>query len=244
MMTTMTSKLALGFSSALAGDRPDRTGHHGARTAGGRRASRRGPGQRRPQHPARRPERLRRSRATVHEQEVLARVYSRIHWDKMLVGSTLELEVRDDGTAFLRGAVPTKASKERAVVLARDTVGVNKVVNELTILPPPRVIRRPSGDHGTGPRGDHQQALTYAITQPDRCGPSSLRLGGTAARCVPTRAGVAESGSCPSENLVHSTRSVGRRSVGPSTAGGKPGMDHPFSDLLERSRKPARSSSA
>lgn len=86
-----------------------------------------------------------RSSASVHEQEVLARVYSRIHWDKMLVAATMEIEVREDGTAFLRGAVPSKPAKDRAVVLARDTVGVTQVVDELTVVPPPppRVIVAP-----------------------------------------------------------------------------------------------------
>jgi hyperosmotically inducible periplasmic protein len=76
----------------------------------------------------------------AYEQELLARVYSRIHWDKYLVGSTLEIQVQADGTAILRGAVPDKVYKDRAVVLARDTVGISKVVDELTVSPPARVI--------------------------------------------------------------------------------------------------------
>jgi hyperosmotically inducible protein len=143
MMTTMTSKLALGFSSALLAAAliaPAVTVHarQGAGERAGEALDNAGRNIRRGVQNA-----FARSRATVHEQEVLARVYSRIHWDKMLVGSTLELEVRDDGTAVLRGAVPNKASKERAVVLARDTVGVTQVVDELTILPPARVIPAP-----------------------------------------------------------------------------------------------------
>ena len=81
-----------------------------------------------------------RARMAVHEQQVIARVYSRLHWDKVLVGSALDLEVSADGTAVLRGAVPDDAAKKRAVVLTRDTVGVTQVVDELTVLPPPRVI--------------------------------------------------------------------------------------------------------
>jgi hyperosmotically inducible protein len=83
------------------------------------------------------------SKAAVYEQELLSRVYSRIHWDKLLVGSTLELQVQADGTAILRGAVTDKASKDRAVVLARDTVGINRVVDELNVLPRARVIPAP-----------------------------------------------------------------------------------------------------
>jgi hyperosmotically inducible periplasmic protein len=140
---TKTSKLALGFSSALLATAliaPAITvyAQQGVGEQAGEALDNAGRNIKRGVQNA-----FARSRATVHEQEVLARVYSRIHWDKMLVGSTLELEVRDDGTALLRGAVPTKAARERAVLLARDTVGVNKVVDELTVLPPPRVIVAP-----------------------------------------------------------------------------------------------------
>jgi len=81
-----------------------------------------------------------RTRANVHDQEIISRVYSRLHWDKALVGSTLELEVRDAGTAVLRGAVADEAATARAVDLARETVGVTLVVDEMTVLPPLRVI--------------------------------------------------------------------------------------------------------
>ncbi len=83
----------------------------------------------------------------VHNQDIMSRVYSRIHWDKTLVGSTLELEVLDGGTAVVRGAVPDAAARQRAILLARDTVGVTQVVDQLTILPPVRVI--PAAPPGT-----------------------------------------------------------------------------------------------
>ena len=82
-----------------------------------------------------------RTRASVHNQETISRVYSRVHWDKTLVGSTLELEVLGDGsTVILRGAVADAAAKQRAVLLARDTVGVGQVVDELTVAPPTAIV--------------------------------------------------------------------------------------------------------
>lgn len=90
-----------------------------------------------------------RTRANVHDQEVISRIYSRIHWDKALVGSTLELEVRDGGTAVLRGGVADEAARKRAVDLAKETVGVTLVVDELTVLPPPRIIPAPPGPAAT-----------------------------------------------------------------------------------------------
>ena len=74
----------------------------------------------------------------VYEQTVLARVSSRVHWMKKLVGPTLELEVRDDGSASLCGAGSSKVSKDRAVLQAADTGGVTQVIDELTVPPPAR----------------------------------------------------------------------------------------------------------
>ncbi len=84
-----------------------------------------------------------RARMAVHEQQVLTRVYSRLHWDKALVGSALEVEVFADGTTALRGAVPDEATRKRASVLTRDTVGVTRVVDELVVAPA-RVIEAPA----------------------------------------------------------------------------------------------------
>ena len=79
----------------------------------------------------------------VHEQQVIARVYSRLHWDKALVGSSLEVEVFADGTTVLRGAVADEATRKRASALTRDTVGVTRVVDELVVAPA-RVIEAPA----------------------------------------------------------------------------------------------------
>lgn len=83
---------------------------------------------------------IERGRAPIVDRQLLTRVFGRIQWDKTLAGSTLDLEVRDEGTVFLRGAVATPEAKDRAVLLAKDTIGVTQVVDELTILPPARVI--------------------------------------------------------------------------------------------------------
>jgi hypothetical protein len=69
----------------------------------------------------------------VYENPLVARVHARLQWEKLLAGSTLELEVRDDGTAILRGEVTSKEAKERAFLLARDTIGINRVIDELRV---------------------------------------------------------------------------------------------------------------
>jgi hyperosmotically inducible protein len=81
-----------------------------------------------------------RTRTSVQNMEVVSRVYSRIHWDKSLTTAMLDLEVQAGGIAVLRGVVPDAAAKTKAVALAADTVGVTRVVDELSIVPPTRVV--------------------------------------------------------------------------------------------------------
>jgi hyperosmotically inducible periplasmic protein len=75
------------------------------------------------------------TKAAAYEQDLLSRVYGRIHWDKYLASSTLEIQTQADGTVILRGATADKVRKERAVALARDTVGITRVIDEITISP-------------------------------------------------------------------------------------------------------------
>jgi len=81
-----------------------------------------------------------RGEAAVRETDVLGRVYGRIHWDKKLTDAVIELQVAPDGTTTLRGSVADAAAKKRAVILARDTVGVTTVVDQLTIADEATVI--------------------------------------------------------------------------------------------------------
>jgi osmotically-inducible protein OsmY len=70
----------------------------------------------------------------VNRMETHSRVYSRLHWDKALHGARLEVLMLRDGTVLLRGQVSDTAAKTQAVALARDTVGVSAVVDELVPL--------------------------------------------------------------------------------------------------------------
>ena len=73
-----------------------------------------------------------RAKASVNALNVEARVYGRLHWDKSLEGATLDISMAKDGTVTLTGVVADLAAKARAVQLAGDTVGVTRVVNQLT----------------------------------------------------------------------------------------------------------------
>ncbi len=72
------------------------------------------------------------TRESVHSMGVAARVYGRLHWDKALQSSTLNVKV-EGGVATLTGSVPSAEARAKAVTLAAETVGVNKVVDELTV---------------------------------------------------------------------------------------------------------------
>jgi len=80
-------------------------------------------------------EQFARTQASIHSMGVEGRIYGRLHWDKALNGSKIDLSVDKDGVATLRGNVPAITAKAKAVELARDTVGVVRVKDELTVVP-------------------------------------------------------------------------------------------------------------
>ncbi len=100
------------------------------------------------------------ARTSVHSMEVVSRIYSRLHWDKALTTTTLELEVRDGGIAIVTGVVPDASAKAKALSLTAETVGVAQVVDQITVSAPgqaapivpgtPPVVVPPT----TRPRGD------------------------------------------------------------------------------------------
>jgi|SRR6185312_14708987 len=76
-----------------------------------------------------------RARTAVHNMGVSGRIYARLHWDKDLQTAKIEIDVKEGGAATLRGTVPDTKAKTKAVELTMDTVGVAKVVDQLTIQP-------------------------------------------------------------------------------------------------------------
>jgi osmotically-inducible protein OsmY len=72
-------------------------------------------------------------RQGVEKMGVQGRVYGRLHWDKALEGATLDITVRDTNVVVLSGQVANAAAKQKAEQLARDTIGVGSVVNELAV---------------------------------------------------------------------------------------------------------------
>ena len=82
-----------------------------------------------------------RGQLTAQERDLLNRVTSRLSWDKQMVGSALQVEVRADGTAILRGSALDAAAKKRALDLVESTIGVTTVVDELAVVKDIKVIQ-------------------------------------------------------------------------------------------------------
>jgi hyperosmotically inducible periplasmic protein len=72
-------------------------------------------------------------RKSVEKMGVQGRVYGRLHWDKSLENANLDIDVRDGQVVVLKGKVDNAAAKQKAEQLARDTIGVTSVVNELAV---------------------------------------------------------------------------------------------------------------
>ena len=75
-------------------------------------------------------------RKSVEKMGVQGRVYGRLHWDKALESATLDIDVRDGQVVVLKGQVASANARQKAEQLARDTLGVGSVVNELTVTAP------------------------------------------------------------------------------------------------------------
>lgn len=74
-------------------------------------------------------------REDVQGMGVAARIYGRLHWDKALADAEIEVHVQE-GVATLTGSVASPAAKSKAETLARDTVGVKSVDDQLSIAKP------------------------------------------------------------------------------------------------------------
>lgn len=70
---------------------------------------------------------------TVDNLSVQGRVYSRLHWDKQLVDAQIEVGVAEGGVVSIRGVVSNPEAKAKATKLVQDTVGAERVINQLTV---------------------------------------------------------------------------------------------------------------
>ena len=71
----------------------------------------------------------------THRMTIQGRVYARLYWDKSLADATIRIETKDKGVVVLKGSVPTREARRRAVELTDSTVGVRETVDELAVGP-------------------------------------------------------------------------------------------------------------
>jgi hyperosmotically inducible periplasmic protein len=71
-------------------------------------------------------------RANCDEMALDARVAARLRWEKVMAGAAIQVQANGT-TVELRGTATSAAQHDRALELAQETVGVEKVVDGLTI---------------------------------------------------------------------------------------------------------------
>ena len=74
-----------------------------------------------------------RARSAVSKMGTEARVYARIHWEKGLATSKVELSAPKEGVIALNGTASDEKARAKAVELANDTIGVTQVIDNLKV---------------------------------------------------------------------------------------------------------------
>ena len=74
-------------------------------------------------------------RKSVDKLGVQGRVYGRLRWDKSLAEEPIEVDVEGRDIVTLTGRVPDEATRQKALQLAKDTVGVREVLDRLQVNP-------------------------------------------------------------------------------------------------------------
>jgi osmotically-inducible protein OsmY len=72
-------------------------------------------------------------RGSLGETSLSARVENRLRWDRFLAQQAIEVVHSGTGTVILRGQVAEEGMRVRANEIARATLGVDQVIDELTL---------------------------------------------------------------------------------------------------------------
>jgi osmotically-inducible protein OsmY len=72
-------------------------------------------------------------RGSLSETTLDSRVALRLRWDKALAGIDFEVALVTPGVVRLRGTVADEEQRRKAIGIAQDTEGVEKVVDELKL---------------------------------------------------------------------------------------------------------------
>ncbi len=82
-----------------------------------------------------------------------SKVKTRLGQEKSIDDDRIEVDVLDDGTVVLKGQVPDASAKELAVDIARDTQGVVRVEDRLSVPTATRVFADKPDDESSTPHG-------------------------------------------------------------------------------------------
>jgi osmotically-inducible protein OsmY len=72
-------------------------------------------------------------RGSLGDAALGSRVAARLRWDRYLAESDIRPRSQEPGVVILDGTVPDTAHRRRALELARSTLGVEQVVDELKV---------------------------------------------------------------------------------------------------------------
>src|SRR5437016_4923578 len=67
-------------------------------------------------------------RASLSDSGLDSRVSTRLHWDRYLADSDIQVRLTGPGIVTVQGSVPDSSYRLRALELARSTVGVEQVI--------------------------------------------------------------------------------------------------------------------
>jgi osmotically-inducible protein OsmY len=90
--------------------------------------------------------------SSAHNRNLLAKVKDRLSREKSIDDDRIEVEIKDQGTVVLKGQVPDADAKETAVDVARDTEGVLRVEDHLSVPPAERDFAVKTDDKDTTTR--------------------------------------------------------------------------------------------
>jgi len=72
-------------------------------------------------------------RGAMGETSLSARVENRLRWDRFLANQAIEVIQSGSATVTLKGQLPEEGMRARALEIARATLGVERVVDELEV---------------------------------------------------------------------------------------------------------------
>jgi osmotically-inducible protein OsmY len=75
-------------------------------------------------------------RGSMSHNSLDSRVATRLRWDRYLADSDIRVRLTGPGIVTVQGSVPDPSHRQRAIELARSTVGVEQVIDNLTIARP------------------------------------------------------------------------------------------------------------